>query len=237
VNAQAEPWLSNIVDVEDYRRAITNSVSSKPLNPSNEAEDVPGAPEPSNTSTSIDAVFGKEILETSTPSPPTRHNNTPLRSLTSIAIAIRPDQSPASTPRLFQDKQTEGLRLLYAPANGLKTVADIVFIHGLTGTSEKTWLDKQSGVYWPLDLLAADIPNIRILAFGYDADVTKLLGAVSQNDLRSHGEALLSDLAALRDETNTVLLCFLLDYSLILYTPTCQRVVTAKTSSWEYSSN
>jgi hypothetical protein len=181
------------------------------LNPTNEAGDIPDALKPSHTSTSIDAAFGKKIFATSTPYTPTRHDNAPSQSLTSTTAAVRPDESLASTLRPFQGKQTEGLRLLYEPANGLKIVADIVFIHGLTGKTERTWLDKQSGTFWPLDLLAKDIPNARILAFGYDADVTKLLGAVSQNNLGSHAEALLSDIAALRNETDTVLLCFLLD--------------------------
>lgn len=198
---------------EDYQRAVTDSVSSKLLRPTNQAEDVLDALKLANTSTLTDAVFAGETTPACAPftPTPTRHDNTPSRSLNSPRVAAQPDQKPASTPRPFQGKQTEGLRQLYQPADGLKAVADIVFIHGLTGRSEKTWLDKQSGVYWPIDLLATDVPNARILAFGYDADVVKLLGAVSQNNLQSHAEALLSDLAALRDETNTVLLCLLLD--------------------------
>jgi hypothetical protein len=98
----------------------------------------------------------------------------------------------------------EGLRLVYECSEKSAIVADIVFVHGLTGGSAKTWFDAPSGIYWPSDLLAKDLPNVRILAFDYDADVTKLLGAVSQNNLCSHAEALLSDLAALRDSTGSV---------------------------------
>lgn len=110
----------------------------------------------------------------------------------------------AETAPPFQDQPIEGLRVVYECAEQSKIVADIVFIHGLTGGSERTWLDASSGTYWPSQLLATDTPNTRVLAFDYDADVTKWLGPVSQNNIQSHADALLIDLAALRDNTKSV---------------------------------
>lgn len=72
--------------------------------------------------------------------------------------------------------ETHGLRVLYQPPDVSKTLVDIVFVHGLTGDSYNTWLEKETQTYWPKDILSVDVPDARILAFGYDADVTKILG-------------------------------------------------------------
>jgi hypothetical protein len=74
----------------------------------------------------------------------------------------------------------------------------------LTGGSDTTWQDEKTKTYWPVDLLSHDIPGARILTFGYDADVTKILGPISQSSLRDHASALLSDLAASRQEPDSV---------------------------------
>ncbi|RYC59435.1 hypothetical protein CHU98_g6770 [Xylaria longipes] len=47
-------------------------------------------------------------------------------------------------------------------------------------------------------LLSKDIPGARILSFGYDADVTKIVGAVGQGNLRDHASALVAEYAALQ---------------------------------------
>lgn len=53
-----------------------------------------------------------------------------------------------------------------------QAVADVVFVHGLTGDRRSTWTDKYSNVFWPKDLLGKDdLPAMRILSYGYDADV------------------------------------------------------------------
>lgn len=57
---------------------------------------------------------------------------------------------------------------------------------------------------WPVLLLSVDIPEGRILAFGYDADVVKFLGQTSQNKIRQHANNLLSDLADMRFSSDTV---------------------------------
>ena len=83
-------------------------------------------------------------------------------------------------------------------------VVDIVFIHGLTGNSYKTWMDPEKVVYWPVDLLKFDIPNARIMMFGYDADVTNFIRPVGQCTLRDHATTLVNDLAGMRSNVETV---------------------------------
>lgn len=65
-----------------------------------------------------------------------------------------------------------GLLQLY---EGDQPEADIVFIHGLNGHRERTWTgnNRQSGnsIFWIRDLLPDDLPQCRILTFGFDCDV------------------------------------------------------------------
>ena len=49
----------------------------------------------------------------------------------------------------------------------LRKFASIVFVHGLTGNRETTWTHKEAKVFWPQAFLARDLPNTRILTFGY----------------------------------------------------------------------
>lgn len=103
--------------------------------------------------------------------------------------------SVSSIQVLFPGNRIYGLRVLYTPP---KPEVDIVFLHGLTGRPDKTFLDNKTGIYWPVDILPQDIPNARILSFGYDADVTKFLGPVGQNTLEDHASDLVNDLARVR---------------------------------------
>jgi len=96
---------------------------------------------------------------------------------------------------LFPSGDTLGLRVLYTPTDTSNTLVDIIFVHGLTGNSYNTWLETKSDIYWPVHLLRHDVPNARIMAFGYDADVAKLLGPVGQSNIREHASTLLEELA------------------------------------------
>ncbi|KAK3358093.1 Alpha/Beta hydrolase protein [Lasiosphaeria hispida] len=82
-------------------------------------------------------------------------------------------------------------------------VADIVFVHGLTGNRETTWTDKTTGVFWPLHLLKTDIPKTRIVTFGYDADIAHFWAPASQNCIRNHAINLANAIAQLRERTET----------------------------------
>jgi hypothetical protein len=77
-------------------------------------------------------------------------------------------------------------------------------VHGFTGDRDSTWTEDESKVFWPKDLLHHDIPNARIMTFGYDADIVNILRPASSNSVRSYGQALLNDLALKRKRTKTV---------------------------------
>ncbi|KAG9229223.1 Alpha/Beta hydrolase protein, partial [Amylocarpus encephaloides] len=93
-----------------------------------------------------------------------------------------------------------GIKKCHDPVDA---VADIVFVHGLTGNRESTWTDKESGVFWPAHLLKNDIPKTRIMTFGYDADVVHFWAMASQNSIGNHALKLVNSLAQIRERTET----------------------------------
>ena len=55
-------------------------------------------------------------------------------------------------------------------ASGTEPIlADLVFVHGLRGDRIKTW--EAGKVFWPRDLLTKDLPNVRIMTYGYDGSL------------------------------------------------------------------
>ncbi|KAF2488673.1 hypothetical protein BU16DRAFT_520428 [Lophium mytilinum] len=111
----------------------------------------------------------------------------------------------------YQHEPTEPPVPLFSTAgeHGLKTLAesdqdtvDIVFVHGLTGNRETTWTYNKT-LYWPRDLLTKELPYARILAFGYDADVIRVLNTAGSNTIRDHGKSLAQDLSMRRIRTQS----------------------------------
>ncbi|KAI1169676.1 nb-arc and ankyrin domain-containing protein [Nemania sp. FL0916] len=72
---------------------------------------------------------------------------------------------------------------------------DICFVHGLTGDRDETWTALGQSAPWPKTLLAAKIPQARLLTYGYDAYVIRK-SVVSTNTLLDHAANLLMDLTA-----------------------------------------
>lgn len=99
----------------------------------------------------------------------------------------------------FPNSQTLGLGVLHDPENAR---VDILFIHGLMGDAYKTWMNDKTGVYWPVELLAKEIPDARIISFGYDSQVVGLFSSVGQNTLRGHADSLLGQLGNLRADSD-----------------------------------
>ncbi|CCA71494.1 hypothetical protein PIIN_05431 [Serendipita indica DSM 11827] len=82
--------------------------------------------------------------------------------LFSKTIRIRSRSKP-------QSKQ-EQLGFLELSA-GVNPIVDIIAIHGINGHRENSWT-ADNGTMWLRDILGADVPNARILTYGYDADTT-----------------------------------------------------------------
>ncbi|KAK0705839.1 hypothetical protein B0T21DRAFT_353139 [Apiosordaria backusii] len=69
-----------------------------------------------------------------------------------------------------QDRRNDplGLSILCTPPD--RTV-DILFIHGLGGTSLRTWCwDRDLDFFWPQLWLARDLPTARVLTYGYNTN-------------------------------------------------------------------
>ncbi|KAH8167533.1 hypothetical protein CIB48_g731 [Xylaria polymorpha] len=96
--------------------------------------------------------------------------------------------SPGRESSSSQDRRNDplGLTVLYAPETGQRVV-DILFIHGLGGTSLRTWCrDRELEFLWPKRWLPqeADLSTARILTFGYNANFSdrKQQAVLSIND-------------------------------------------------------
>lgn len=89
--------------------------------------------------------------------------------------------------------------LLYTAASDTHwTVFSIVAVHGLNGHREKTWT--KDDINWLRDFLPSDIPNARILTWGYDAN-THSTSQISHQYLYDHAITLVSDLCLKRNRT------------------------------------
>ncbi|KAG8840603.1 hypothetical protein FRB91_005902 [Serendipita sp. 411] len=81
-------------------------------------------------------------------------------------------------------------------AAGQDPIVDIVAIHGLDGHREQSWT-AEDGTIWLKDLLPNEIPNARIISYGYDAD-THSFSRTSTQTIFRHAEAFAEDLSRLR---------------------------------------
>ncbi|KAK6954764.1 hypothetical protein Daesc_004733 [Daldinia eschscholtzii] len=94
-----------------------------------------------------------------------------------------------------------GLTVVYTPENAHK--ADIVFIHGLGGTSRWTWSkDRDPELFWPAEFLPLepDVRLARISTFGYNANFLKA-GSIGVSVL-DFAKDLLFDLKYANDNQN-----------------------------------
>ncbi|KAJ5177145.1 uncharacterized protein N7482_003022 [Penicillium canariense] len=92
-----------------------------------------------------------------------------------------------------------GLNVVYTPENGHK--ADIVFVHGLGGSSRWTWSKSRNAeLFWPLTFLPLepDLCLARILSFGYNANFRKTGNASTV--VLDFAKELLFDLKYAKDE-------------------------------------
>ena len=76
----------------------------------------------------------------------------------------------------------------------------IVAVHGLNGHRESTWTAQGSQTNWLRDLLPVDIPNTRILSYGYNSRTHKAEN-LSLQSIYEHAITLLQDLCTYRRNT------------------------------------
>lgn len=123
------------------------------------------------------------------------------RSVSQISAILHPRNSHSSYFRKKSepDPGPIGLNIIYAPEHAYKV--DIVFIHGLGGTSQRTWSKNENpDLFWPLKFLPLDpvVCLARILTFGYNANF-RAAGNVSTSVL-DFAKGLLFDLKYAKDE-------------------------------------
>lgn len=97
-----------------------------------------------------------------------------------------------------------GLLVLFDNIRGDSATAgakgfDIVFVHGLRGTRCGTW--SKNNICWPRHLLEKDLHDVRVVTWGYDANIANATRQASQDGIFGHAETLLGDLARLRKGT------------------------------------
>ncbi len=122
-----------------------------------------------------------------------------LRNTTSASTCSISSSAPNA--ETIGEGQNYGIKILFD--GGLRADVDVVFVHGLTGNAYNTWLHKDAGIHWPSDLLKDDMPESRILSFGYDADIVNFWNPASMNRLSNHAENMVGELARKRERTNT----------------------------------
>ncbi|KAL8856323.1 MAG: hypothetical protein Q9178_007087 [Gyalolechia marmorata] len=92
--------------------------------------------------------------------------------LTAVVI-YRPDGSCHPHPRLTDetlsmDQDFHGLTPLYQPHGAIE--ADIIAVAGLAGHAYGSWAQR-TGDMWLQDYLPRDVPNARVMIYGYDASL------------------------------------------------------------------
>ena len=91
----------------------------------------------------------------------------------------------------------EGIDILYSGPKD--PIADVVFVHGLTGRGTTSW--QKGDVLWPKELLPKQLPNVRIIAWNYNVDVLRFFNSKSkEKSILQHAENLLFDLGGEREE-------------------------------------
>jgi pimeloyl-ACP methyl ester carboxylesterase len=73
----------------------------------------------------------------------------------------------------------------------------IVIIHGLNGDATNSWTNPETKAFWPKDFLPYDIPEARVLTFGYNAAAA--FGNTTA-DIVDHAKDLLGSLVDKREE-------------------------------------
>jgi hypothetical protein len=63
--------------------------------------------------------------------------------------------------------------------------------------------DLKAAVFWPRDLLPSDVPDVRVLTFGYDANISSILSKSANGSIFTIAQDLITRLEMFREGTNT----------------------------------
>ncbi|OHF02107.1 NACHT and WD domain-containing protein [Colletotrichum orchidophilum] len=117
---------------------------------------------------------------------------------TSTSFSVPASLVTGSTPRLDQDPV--GLKVIHRPFG--RPIADIIFVHGLGGGSQKSWSkDYNPDFFWPKNFLPLEpvIRDARLLTFGYNANFGAREGK-SVMSILDFAKDLLYDMKYAKDE-------------------------------------
>ncbi|KAL9040923.1 MAG: hypothetical protein Q9214_004294, partial [Letrouitia sp. 1 TL-2023] len=157
--------------------------------------------QPAAASSSASALSSASVAPNKRPLPPSQSQTSICSSLATNSPA-ETNLHPQNVLQNIGEGQNYGIHVLY---DGSEACVDVVFVHGLTGNAYDTWLHKETGIHWPTDLLGQDISDIRVLSFGFDADIVRFFGrgSASNGRLTNHGESLVCTLVRERARSGT----------------------------------
>lgn len=96
----------------------------------------------------------------------------------------------------------ENLNTITSP----RSIVDVIFIHGLGGSSRKTWTHPISHGFWPTWLPdVSGLEDIRISTFGYDAGWGRVWTPKNTLGIREFADELLGELELHYEEKGDVL--------------------------------
>ncbi|KAI5813225.1 hypothetical protein BZA77DRAFT_322065 [Pyronema omphalodes] len=114
--------------------------------------------------------------------------------------------SPVPEQQAHSKNASIGVKVVYTPPTDIQPVVDIVAVHGLKGDAFRTWTapatETRKEVFWLRDLLPQEVPNARILTYGYDSDPGKVFESASTNMVHHHATTLVSELHYFRRKPN-----------------------------------
>lgn len=95
-----------------------------------------------------------------------------LSSFGNVARQVRNPQDEEQLRELSTERQSDPLGLIVVHEPELEPSVNIIFVHGLGGTSRKTWSrNRDTRYFWPQEWLPYEhgFHPARILSFGYNA--------------------------------------------------------------------
>ncbi|UKZ69594.1 uncharacterized protein TrAtP1_010600 [Trichoderma atroviride] len=130
------------------------------------------------------------------------HNTSDDENIRPLAL----ERIPSSTTSTIADRSVKdplGLKVVYRPPKERKV--DIIFVHGLGGSSRMTWTkDHNLDNFWPLTFLPhePEIGDARIMTFGYNAKFKPGSSGSSTISVLDFAKELLYDLKYATDESS-----------------------------------